>query len=642
MSKERDNINKEIAEISAEFAQQDEISPLESHSASADYDFSLKKPFLSNRTIEELLEEGYIGIEYDLVADTAFAAAAHKFKSQIKWTRTQPGEEGNVALMTLNLAEFDRLLEFMLDKFGWCPPVYSNEESPDIFIFTPQNDLEKSAIALTTDGDCGWKRSLYSLDYVDTDQKPNVLCFIFATKPKDTQEQEWLLVQIDRKENSRSWSVHPGTLEQVYYIWAEEIGISEPNYKPTADEILDALQSLDFPKIIKDFLSTDYPDCIKDIFGENYGFISEQKLLSTWEDIQANGKEQEIVQVATKWANFVKRAFSKQLSYSELTKLEIFEHLNLSVLSYAQLINSNDLGFAINSKGEQLSETNTDDWLLISNKSYEIIRILMVEMIWQTRTVSVFWKSEAEIVSQEPEVIKTLIEEIIKNEDVARVCDLEIKGNSIFFNSGGYGCYGTYFEDEAPSELFEKLFERYDDALFAFEHVHPCQGQGYHFNSQWAKPEGEVDWDDETTYAIYRRMVAKETELDEGEFDYGHCWHIELDTLERRYRQYMPMLYALVQKAKAEGFDDWGNGEIGWLDATDFISYDIVCDLVDKYWDEKAENGESIYSPFDDIDRHMAHWVIMAHYSFECEFEMPDDFPLLTAVFNQIDGIYQF
>jgi hypothetical protein len=188
MSKERDNINKELAEIAAEFAKQDKISPIESQSASADYDFSLKKPFLRDRTIEELLEEGYIGVEYDFAADTAFAAAAHKFKDRIKWTRTQPDEDGEVALMTPNLAEFDQLLEFMLDKFGWCPPVYSNEESPDIFIFTPKNELEESAIALTTDGDYGWKGSLYSLDYVDTDQKPNVFCFIFATKPKDAQE----------------------------------------------------------------------------------------------------------------------------------------------------------------------------------------------------------------------------------------------------------------------------------------------------------------------------------------------------------------------------------------------------------------------------------------------------------------------
>lgn len=49
-------------------------------------------------------------------------------------------------------------------------------------------------------------------------------------------------MQIDRKRNSRSWSVHPGTLEQVYYIGAEKIGIQSPNFKPTADEILDSLE----------------------------------------------------------------------------------------------------------------------------------------------------------------------------------------------------------------------------------------------------------------------------------------------------------------------------------------------------------------------------------------------------------------
>jgi hypothetical protein len=31
MSKERDNINKELADLAAEFAQQDKISPIESH-----------------------------------------------------------------------------------------------------------------------------------------------------------------------------------------------------------------------------------------------------------------------------------------------------------------------------------------------------------------------------------------------------------------------------------------------------------------------------------------------------------------------------------------------------------------------------------------------------------------------------------
>ncbi|MDJ0726948.1 MAG: hypothetical protein QNJ38_17745, partial [Prochloraceae cyanobacterium] len=50
-------------------------------------------------------------------------------------------------------------------------------------------------------------------------------------------------MEFDRQKNNRGWSVIPGTLEQVCYIWAEQIGISEPNYKPTADEILDALEA---------------------------------------------------------------------------------------------------------------------------------------------------------------------------------------------------------------------------------------------------------------------------------------------------------------------------------------------------------------------------------------------------------------
>lgn len=43
------------------------------------------------------------------------------------------------------------------------------------------------------------------------------------------------------------------------------------------------------------------------------------------------------------------------------------------------------------------------------------------------------WYSEGELVSREPEVRKSLIEEIVENEDVTtRICDLEIRGNSFF------------------------------------------------------------------------------------------------------------------------------------------------------------------------------------------------------------------
>ncbi|MDJ0726947.1 MAG: hypothetical protein QNJ38_17740 [Prochloraceae cyanobacterium] len=186
MSEQKEKFLQRLAEISAELSQENNSSP----GVSLDHDFSLKKPFLSDRTIEELLEEGYIGVDYDLVADTAFAAAAHKFKDKIKWTRTRADENGDVALMTPLLAEFDRLLEFMLDEFGWCPQVHSNEKSPDIFIFESQNELEEAAIAATIEGDYGWKESLYSLDYYDTAEEGNLVCFIFATLPKDEGEQE--------------------------------------------------------------------------------------------------------------------------------------------------------------------------------------------------------------------------------------------------------------------------------------------------------------------------------------------------------------------------------------------------------------------------------------------------------------------
>lgn len=243
MSKEQHSISHELAEVAAKFAQQNNLSSVESQLVHTDDNFSLKKPFLSNQTIEELLNEGYIGLDYELNTDTAFAAAAYKFQGKIKWTKTQPDVNGNIALMTPNLAEFDQLLEFMLDNFGWCPQVHSNQETAEIFIFTPQNDLEKGAIALATEGDRGWKGSLYSLDYFDTAKNQNAVCLIFATKPKDAQEQEWLLVQIDLKKNCLSWSVQPKNLKQVYYLWAEKIGIKEPNFKPTADEILDSLET---------------------------------------------------------------------------------------------------------------------------------------------------------------------------------------------------------------------------------------------------------------------------------------------------------------------------------------------------------------------------------------------------------------
>ncbi len=141
-----------------------------------------------------------------------------------------------------------------------------------------------------------------------------------------------------------------------------------------------------FSQIIQDFLSREYPDCIKDVFGDNYGFISGEKLLKGWQAIQSSGTEEKVIGLATEWANLMKRAFPQQIAYPQLTKSQLFEQLNLPVLTDAKLVYSENLGpCTINRKGGQLRESNTDDWELISHLTYEIIRILMVEIIWQSR-----------------------------------------------------------------------------------------------------------------------------------------------------------------------------------------------------------------------------------------------------------------
>ena len=203
------------------------------------YDFSLKKPFPSNKTIKELVDAGYVGVDSRMATDNAFAAAAYKFKDQIKWTLTRP-HESETWLMTTDLEALERLRQFMLDKFYWCPVVYSSNTPEEVFIFSPNNELEKAAIEATISGEYGWQGSLYSLEIYE--YQDNEAGFIFATKPLDSSEQEWLLVKLNFNNYTGSWSHHDGTLEQVYYIWKEKIKLSEPNYHPTTDEILDAIQ----------------------------------------------------------------------------------------------------------------------------------------------------------------------------------------------------------------------------------------------------------------------------------------------------------------------------------------------------------------------------------------------------------------
>ena len=201
------------------------------------YDFSYKKPFPSHKTIDRLLAEGYVGIDHKLVEDNAFAGVAYRFRNQIKWTISCQ-QESEIWLMTQDREALESLSEFMLNKFSWSPMIYACRPQA-AFIFTPKNDTEKAAIEATVSGEYGWQGSLYSLELYE--HHNSEAGFIFTTKPLDSLNQEWLLVKLNFNDYTGSWSHHEGSFADVYYIWKENIQLSEPNYHPTPDQILDAI-----------------------------------------------------------------------------------------------------------------------------------------------------------------------------------------------------------------------------------------------------------------------------------------------------------------------------------------------------------------------------------------------------------------
>ncbi len=89
-----------------------------------------------------------------------------------------------------------------------------------IHIFTPRNNLEMTALTIASEGNTGWKKSLYSLNYVDRYREH--ICFIFATEPAGSKEQQWLLVNFDSRTEAKYWIVlGEHLLSEVYYAWAK-------------------------------------------------------------------------------------------------------------------------------------------------------------------------------------------------------------------------------------------------------------------------------------------------------------------------------------------------------------------------------------------------------------------------------------
>ncbi len=102
-------------------------------------------------------------------------------------------------------------------------------KAANVYVFAPESDLEVAAIALATEGDIGWKGSLYSLDYFDCHLEHT--CFIFATEPEERGVQQWLLVNFDTRADARYWIVLGNKLlSEVYYAWANIVKAPHPYF----------------------------------------------------------------------------------------------------------------------------------------------------------------------------------------------------------------------------------------------------------------------------------------------------------------------------------------------------------------------------------------------------------------------------
>lgn len=104
-------------------------------------------------------------------------------------------------------------------------------EESTTYIFRPKNDLEEIAIAIAIDGHTGWQDSLYSLDYVDHYLEHT--CLIFATRPEESKDQQWLLVNLDGRYSSSYWiALGEKQLLEAYYAWAKIVGNPNPHFNP--------------------------------------------------------------------------------------------------------------------------------------------------------------------------------------------------------------------------------------------------------------------------------------------------------------------------------------------------------------------------------------------------------------------------
>ncbi|NCO74380.1 MAG: hypothetical protein GW795_12580 [Cyanobacteria bacterium] len=235
--------------------------------------------------------------------------------------------------------------------------------------------------------------------------------------------------------------------------------------------------------------------------------------------------------------------------------------------------------------------------------------------------MGVSWDSHAEVISLEPEKIKQLIEEIDNddNYDTSSVNDLRIEDNSVFFNSGGYGCYG--YDEGDRDLLFQKLLEKYEGAIACFEYVQPCQSQNFYFAVTYVKSETE-----QSTHLFVFVMEEDEdydVRTDESHWDYVESSSYPYPSFDREE----VFIWAIPTRWLEDNsslvslnsiYKKCGNNELK-----------ITHSLINSWWDDGAISEDEYYSAMEESKSYCVEslkdsWSLLFE---EFESSLPSNFP---------------
>ena len=156
----------------------------------------------------------------------------------------------------------------------------------------------------------------------------------------------------------------------------------------------------------------------------------------------------------------------------------------------------------------------------------------------------------------------------------------------------------------------------------------------YAFSASWGKPDGEVDWDDDETFHIYRRVTLNDKDEDEGQFDMGEIWFLPIQAIN----QTMPNLAKLVDLAKKTGFSDWAVDPHEY-DSEPVILTETLWEISDYLEDELDDYDEDLvsdaYTEVKEDYLNLIDYIELDSAEFKLPFELPENFHELIATFRK-------